>query len=159
VGVAAKLTPHTRVGVSPPSFSLHPIQTHRLVLHLSFNETEGAPVQLNPGGLELELSSMCSLHWRLAAPETSVKVGAGSTAESTRASVEHDLLGAAWSSLAAAGGIPRVGNQAGREDKPASPHTSPHEGWARRRGDVKQPPLREGESGATLCLGIPSSVC
>jgi hypothetical protein len=38
--VAAKLTPHTYVGVSPSSYSLHPIQPHRLVLHLScFNET------------------------------------------------------------------------------------------------------------------------
>jgi hypothetical protein len=46
-----------------------------------------------------------------------------------------------------------VRHRAGREDKPASPHTTPCEGRARRRGDVKQPPLREGESGAALCLG------
>ena len=81
-----------------------------------------------------------------------MKVGAGVAAESTKAAVEHELLGAA-------GAIPRAGYQAGCEDKPASSDTPPHEGWAGRRGEVKPPPLREGESGAALCLSIPSSVC
>jgi hypothetical protein len=82
-----------------------------------------------------------------------VTVGAGSTAESTRASVEHGLLGAASRQLVASHEWnTRLGVRTSQPD-----HTLP---LARDGPGVEeQPPLRERESGAALCLGIPSSVC